>query len=373
MRLLSTIIFLFFLVNLSSAQEMESFEYKKFKSTEGLSFSSDTQNEKSKIQLTPARGNRRGGLWYGKRKMPVSDSFHINFCFKIYKNGGQGPSGKGGEGIALVIHNNELFSKNGEKGEGLAYTGIPNSFVIEFDTQDQEDMGEQHVSVQTNGPAPNSYKKEHSIASMPLDMDIKDGKEHNASIRLINGELAISIDGRAVLNFPCNISDYINLEGGAAFVGLVASTGKTYSVHEIGCFTMEAKKNRIPFGVEGRAIKNVKKVTVYSPNIRIKVWDINQEDGDIISLNLNGEWIVKDFLLSNAGNVFEINLDGQANYLVMHAHNLGEIPPNTAGVLVMDETGETEVMLRANMLESDALMIEYHKGVKQGDVSRYRD
>lgn len=347
--------------------QSESFSYDKFKNAQGLILSSDAKEAKGKVQLTPAQSNRRGGLWFSKQKMSVSDTFQTTFCFKIHKNGGIGSSGDGGEGIAFVIHNNEITAKNGRKQEGMGYSGIENSVAIEFDTQDTEDMGEQHVSVQTNGLLANSYNKSCSYAAMKLDgFNLKDGKEHTAKIHYNNPFLTISLDGFEVLKCEIDLTEYINLDEGCAWVGLTSATGKAYSIHEVSCFSMTSQTKQIPYEMEvkaeGRAMKRTKRVVVHSKKIRIRLWDINQEDGDIVSVNLNGKWVIDHFQLTNAGKYFEFELVGQANYLVLHAHNLGEIPPNTAGISVSDGIGgEKEYTLRSNLYESDALLIEYHK------------
>lgn len=370
MRTSLTFLIIFFVSSLF-AQDA-SFEYSKFKETEGVLLSSSAKEVKGgKIQLTPAQSNKRGGLWYSADKMFVADTFEASFCFKIYKNGGEGPSGEGGEGLAFVIHNNEIPGKNGEKYGGLGYSGIENSLAIEFDAQDTEDMGKQHVSVQTNGVLANSYKKASSYASMTLDgYDIKDGKEHTATIHYNNPFLTISLDGFVVLKCQIDLLETLNLDEGRAWVGITAATGKTYSIHEINCFSMESQEKDIPYEVEagGRELKRTKRIVVYSKDIRIRLWDINQEDGDIVSVNLNGEWVIDNYVLTNEGEYFNFKLDGQVNYLVLHAHNLGEIPPNTAGISVSDGVGgETEYTLRSNLYLSDSLLIEYHKKDDDGE------
>ncbi len=363
------ILFLLILPVFLSAQKTETFEYEKFKEMNGLTRTSDATQDKSKVRLTPSAPNRRGALYFSKRKMIVSDSFDLNFCFRIYKNGGKKD---GGEGLALLIHNNEAFNKNGGKGEGLGYSGIPNSIAVEFDVLDTEDMGGPHVSIQSNGVYPNSHDKAASLASMPLPGNIKDGKTHTARIHYVNPMMTIYLDDVELLSAPLDITKILNLDSGGAWVGVTAATGKSHSIHELSCMSMAAQEREVPYITDvGRNIKKTKKIIVHSKEIKIRVWDINIEDGDIISVNLNGKWVLDHFQLTNAGSVFEFTLENQRSYLVLHAHNLGEIPPNTAGISITDKYGKQETVLRSNMYESDALLIEYHKDSKKGDISRY--
>ncbi len=351
------------------AQETDDFEYEKFKNTNGLSRTSDATVNKSKIKLTPPAPNRRGGLYFSDRKMIVSDSFDVNFCFKIYKNGGKKV---GGEGLALVIHNNDSHNKNGEKGVGLGYAGIENSLAIEFDVNDTEGMGGPHVSIQSQGIYPNSHEKKASLAYKNIDQDLKDGKHHTARIHYVKPIMTVYLDGEEMISKSLDLTEILNLDSGGAWVGVTAATGKSYSVHELSCFSMAAKEREVPYITNvGRNIKKTKKIIVHSKEIKIRVWDINIEDGDIISVNLNGEWVLQNYQLTNAGEVFEFTLKDQDSFLVLHAHNLGEIPPNTAGIAISDKNGMQETVLRSNMYESDALLIEYHKESQKGDISRY--
>ncbi len=360
MRFLMVILILF-LTGISHAQD-RSFEYEKFKEVDGFILSSDAKlAKKGRLRLTPKQQNRRGGIWF-KKKMWVSDSFDMSFCFKIHDHGGRDVSGTGGEGFAFVIHNNELTAKNGEKGKGLGYEGIPNSLAIEFDTQNQDGLGVQHVSIQTRGTEENSSGKDASIASsVSLPFRLVDEEDHTARISYSAPNLSVYLDGQLVLETEVEISSEINLDGGAAWVGITSATGKAYSIHELSCWSMTSTKKPIPFEVEGRVVSNSKRVVVHSKVVKIYVWDINQEDGDIVSVNLNGEWVIRDFMLSNAGDYFEVELKDNLNYLVLHAHNLGSIPPNTAGVAILDDKGRKAVTMRSNMNVSEALLIEYHK------------
>ena len=62
----------------------------------------------------------------------------------------------------------------------------------------------------------------------------------------------------------------------------------------------------------------------------LKVRDNGTEDGDIISLYLNGEWIVRGLKVKKEAIELSLPLRRGKNYLVMYAENEGRIPPNTA-------------------------------------------
>jgi hypothetical protein len=98
-------------------------------------------------------------------------------------------------------------------------------------------------------------------------------------------------------------------------------------------------------------------IVVSSSQIILKVWDHNVVDGDIISLNLNGTWILKEYTLTKSKKEIVINLPQQLNILVFHAENLGRIPPNTTAILVKDGKKEQKTTLNSNKGSSEAIGI----------------
>src|SRR5690606_15212669 len=67
-------------------------------------------------------------------------------------------------------------------------------------------------------------------------------------------------------------------------------------------------------------------------NVELILWDCGIEDNDTVSIYLNGNWIIENYRLTKAKKSFPITLQKGENYLVMYAHNLGDIPKNTAAL-----------------------------------------
>ncbi len=101
-----------------------------------------------------------------------------------------------------------------------------------------------------------------------------------------------------------------------------------------------------PATINSRLVIKSKTVKVSADTIIIKVWDNgNQVDGDSISLNLNGEWILTGYRLKRKQLEIKVPLKKRSdNYLILYALNLGTAPPNTAAVIVYD--GERQKILR---------------------------
>ena len=68
-------------------------------------------------------------------------------------------------------------------------------------------------------------------------------------------------------------------------------------------------------------------------SIVIKIYDYKIQDGDIVSINFNGEWIYNNISLETKPKKIELQLNEKGkNYLVFHSENTGRIPPNTIGI-----------------------------------------
>jgi len=112
---------------------------------------------------------------------------------------------------------------------------------------------------------------------------------------------------------------------------------------------VEVTAGGIPASINGRAVQAQQPVWVSSPSLDVYVWDDEREDGDTISLILNGEWILNHYGITAEKKKVSVNLvPDRVNYLVLYAHNLGKFPPNTAVISFND--GKAEKMLT---LESD--------------------
>ncbi len=88
----------------------------------------------------------------------------------------------------------------------------------------------------------------------------------------------------------------------------------------------------IPVSLEGRTIKKKEqgKIKVDAEMIEVEVYDHMIQDGDIVSLNFNGEWVLRRHKLTSKPYSIKLKLNPEGkNYLVLHAENLGQRPPNT--------------------------------------------
>jgi hypothetical protein len=117
----------------------------------------------------------------------------------------------------------------------------------------------------------------------------------------------------------------------------------------------------IPKSIEGRTVHITQAITVRSNEIIIRVWDDETVDGDILSLNLNGQWILSKYLLQAAPYKLEEVLKAGTNYLILHADSEGKSKPCTAAVIIYDGVREQKIILNSDLNTSSTIIINVVK------------
>ncbi|WP_017731505.1 IPT/TIG domain-containing protein [Nafulsella turpanensis] len=212
-------------------------------------------NGETVLRLTPAKSDRTGAAYYGA-KVDVEGGFETTFDFRISRPGKpEGVEGEtGADGLAFIIQG-EGPDALGSRGADMGYGGITDAVVIEFDTYmnaADEDPNGNHISVQASvgGPgtpvhADPNYRLAQTTNATHPDLPQFIGNEmssHTARVvytpatEFEPGLLQIWVDGMvAPLEVAIDLSDYIALEEGKAFVGFTASTNHVYGweAHDI--------------------------------------------------------------------------------------------------------------------------------------------
>lgn len=122
-------------------------------------------------------------------------------------------------------------------------------------------------------------------------------------------------------------------------------------------------ENNIPISIKDRKVERQTSLKVKSLEFEISIRDRGAVDGDIISLNLNGEWILNEYTVSKSPYKIKVKLNPNFtnNYLILYAHNLGEISPNTAQVSVVIDGKKYNLQLSSDLEKSGAINFEYTK------------
>ncbi len=92
--------------------------------------------------------------------------------------------------------------------------------------------------------------------------------------------------------------------------------------------------------------------------ITLALWDNGRQDGDIISLRINGETVLEKYTVKHKAKKLILPLPEHENIIELYAHNLGEIPPNTAAVSVsIGGKIIKQLVLKSDMNRSEAIRI----------------
>ncbi|MEQ6391021.1 hypothetical protein RZN22_17185, partial [Bacillaceae bacterium S4-13-58] len=185
-----------------------------------------------RIQLTPAQGGKKGFAYFNDSIRLSEDlSFNAKYTFNISNS-----DSAGADGIAFVIQSESNTA--GAEGEGMGYSDISPSVVVEIDTYYNPgiDPSDSHIAIMKNG----DYKNHLTYENLPT-ID-KDTKLYSVWIDYTAGNMKVYFAEDSTGNTPKPSAPYldknINLqdifgETKDVFVGFSSATGGSYSKHEI--------------------------------------------------------------------------------------------------------------------------------------------
>jgi hypothetical protein len=90
-----------------------------------------------------------------------------------------------------------------------------------------------------------------------------------------------------------------------------------------------------------RKNKVIGNIVSNSAQLTFAIWDDAIEDGDTISLSVNGKWIAKGFPVKKRAKFITVTLDPGPNIITFVAENLGSIIPNTSVLEIIDGKKES--------------------------------
>ena len=103
-------------------------------------------------------------------------------------------------------------------------------------------------------------------------------------------------------------------------------------------------------------------VPMYNTAFTVYVYDGDKVDGDIISLQYNGVWLLKKYPLSKTKKALRLEIEaGADNQLVLFAENVGTYAPNTAAITFFDGKQEKNLNLSSDLSTSGALKFVFTK------------
>ncbi|MBL0355465.1 MAG: hypothetical protein IPP72_00595 [Chitinophagaceae bacterium] len=125
----------------------------------------------------------------------------------------------------------------------------------------------------------------------------------------------------------------------------------------------EVNDIRTDINFEKRKADVLKTIQIESETFKVDLYDNGEVDGDSISLFYNSRLILSHKRLSEKPITLtlDVTTSTAVNELTMYAENLGEIPPNTALMVITDGEKRYEVRISSDLKNSGTIRF-IHKG-----------
>ena len=94
-----------------------------------------------------------------------------------------------------------------------------------------------------------------------------------------------------------------------------------------------------------------------SNKVKLYIWDANQEDGDKITLKINGDIILHDFETKNKRKKLKYQLEDSEIIIEITATNLGTSPPNTSRIELVDSKTKYPIITQLELGKSAIIKI----------------
>ncbi len=119
----------------------------------------------------------------------------------------------------------------------------------------------------------------------------------------------------------------------------------------------------IPDKLNDRTIvTNTQVIEVDSSVLELNLYDHMIQDGDIIALNFNGDWIMEDHSLESKPTKIKLQLNEEGkNFLILHAESVGKKPPNTMAISYVYKGKRQKNLMKSDLRASEMIEIRIAK------------
>jgi hypothetical protein len=114
-----------------------------------------------------------------------------------------------------------------------------------------------------------------------------------------------------------------------------------------------------PKNIENRTVVMSRSKVIKAPTdkLRIELFDHQEIDGDIVSINYNGKWILRNYTLQRKPRIMILPVEKGDNFLVLYAENLGAKPPNTMAIKYIEKGEMKTLVLNSDLNHSEMIVI----------------
>jgi len=122
---------------------------------------------------------------------------------------------------------------------------------------------------------------------------------------------------------------------------------------------------RVPHGprptteYDARDTETLLALATHRSGVPLVLWDDAEQDGDTISVLLNGKVVLDHFGLSRKRHRIYLPLDWGDNTILVVAHNVGRIPPNTARATIRTGRRKSQLLVKTSPTQNVAVTVRY--------------
>ena len=113
--------------------------------------------------------------------------------------------------------------------------------------------------------------------------------------------------------------------------------------------------------------KKVTEIVVYNPALQIQLIDYMRVDNDTVSVYLNRNILAKNVWISKRPALLNFHLDTriELHEVLLYAENLGQVPPNTSELILVDGERRHRVMIVSDKQKTAAIYLRYEPKKKR--------
>jgi hypothetical protein len=120
-------------------------------------------------------------------------------------------------------------------------------------------------------------------------------------------------------------------------------------VKELALKSSDEVVEALPVTVKDRKVNGGRQMKVESNVVELELYDHLIADGDVVSINFNGDWILEKETLERGSKKMKLQLNPVGrNYLLLHADNVGKRPPNTMALSYIFRGDKKEIVLKSD-------------------------
>lgn len=294
-----------------------------------------------------------------------------------------GPGGQNGTLMGICINSISTDVKSAETAISLACNDnspLTESFISTFSESKNDTISGKWTGSNTKGTQSElEIVQEGSKIKGFENIRFSDGSEALYSISgSIDGEkvewteddpfpFEANLVNDIILCKTYNVFSLTSKNGRLYLTGTHTSIDKRAECHGISgdyCYVKKTApvnittaNNAVP--IQERKVVPVANLKLPEKKFTIVIWDDHKEDGDIVTLFLNGKAILENYTLENAPKEITLVCPDGENELVMQAESMGTSPPNTAAIKILckDKTIK-RLVLKSTDKTSQSLIIK---------------